>query len=122
MFSSHLDNLTQNKKDSTSIENDLKHVSSGTQPSSSATASDALTSKSRELHQKVENLSSKIEELNKKSEVLIAEATSTTSATDTVFDTPREAAAADMNASVEETDEVRKRRLQHFNASSPIQD
>lgn len=119
---SHLDNLTQNKKDSTSIENDLKHVSSGTQPSSSATASDALTSKSRELHQKVENLSSKIEELNKKSEVLIAEATSTTSATDTVFDTPREAAAADMNASVEETDEVRKRRLQHFNASSPIQD
>lgn len=128
-----MENLTQTRSNnSTKIANDLKHVNSQNEPpqqpprtpASTPTSSGASTSKSdlsQSLHKKIDALSSKIEEASRKSDLLVSEVTSasTLAADNQVTVNEEEEVAAAVN---EETDELRKRRLQHFNSStSPVQ-
>ena len=128
-----MENLTQTRSNnSTKIANDLKHVNSQNEPpqqpprtpASTPTSSGASTSKSdlsQSLHKKIDALSSKIEEASRKSDLLVSEVTSasTLAADNQVTVNEEEEVAAAVN---EETDELRKRRLQHFNSSTlPVQ-
>lgn len=137
--SSHLENLTQTRKNSTKIANDLNHVNTQNPqpatPSSTPTTSGASTSKSapiqpsvlsQSLHDKIDALSSKIEEASRKSDLLVSEVTSTsTTGAENQVSQEQEGGSSDAPAVAvtnEETDELRKRRLQHFNSStSPVQ-
>ena len=115
--------MTQTRNPTTKVADDLKHVNtanpSAAASSSAATCDSTLASKSQELHKKIDALTSKLEEASRKSDILVSEATSTTTAKTTASAQSND----DTNPaeSVEETDELRKRRLQHFSsANSPV--
>ena len=139
--------MTQTRKQSTNVQNDIKHVN--TEPTSSkstpnlkteasqsvvAPSTSQISSKSQELHKKIESLSSKIEEANRKSDILVSEVTSTTSssvkgnevespdADNDVGESNTNTPVTSDNSKSEETDDLRKRRLQHFSTSSPVKE
>jgi hypothetical protein len=120
-----LENITQTRHKSASVENDLKHVnqSSASARTSAEPKSDSMAFKSQELHQKIETLHSRIDELNKKSDVLVAEvALSSTEGSGSGEFCEESSQINNENVEtvggVEESDEVRRRRLQHFSTAS----
>lgn len=130
---SHLENLTQTRSQSTKIENDLKHVNSKSSPATTPQQKTAVSfdvrtpvfpapvqtissKKSEELHKKVDSLSTKIDELNKKSDALVSETTASIEKEESSTETDEKIEPS--STAVGESDELRKRRLQHFTASA----
>ncbi len=119
-----MENITQTRNKSGSVENDLKQMNQANESVETSSDLKADTeSKSQELHQKIETLHSRIDELNKKSDALVAEVTSTpragTSNSD-MFDEAFQNNFEDVETvgGGEESDEIRRRRLQHFSTAN----
>ena len=131
-----MENLTQTKNKATKVENDLKHVITESPKSASTptkttpmTSNSSINVKSQELHKKIENLTSKIEEANRKSDILVSEVNSSIGNTNYVESTKEISedvtekdiyTEIDNSRNDEESDEVRQRRLKHFNSTSPV--
>ena len=103
---SHLENLNKTRSTISNIEHDLKHMNAASLPTTSAAANQQEPA------------------TTKKSDILIAEATSSNNLTDTNSDSNPFDMLADeeqLNEFKEnvkpESDDIRKRRLQHFSTA-----